>query len=112
MEISCRRRQRPWGPGGAGRRSRPGQRWHAAEGRCPHVPPGLVSWRPWLEDRALRQMIGDAAYTPQLYAGPDEQKLPPGQAEDRDAWATSLGRIRATEAARVHFCHHTDVIHA
>jgi len=57
-------------------------------------------------------MIGDAAYTPQLYAGPDEQKLPPGQAEDRDAWATSLGRIRATEAARVHFCHHTDVIHA
>jgi N-acyl homoserine lactone hydrolase len=57
-------------------------------------------------------LIGDAAYTPQLYAGPDEQKLPPGQAEDRDAWATSLGRIRATEAARVHFCHHTDVIHA
>jgi len=57
-------------------------------------------------------LIGDAAYTPQLYAGPDEQKLPPGQAEDRDAWAASLGRIRATEAARVHFCHHTDVIRA
>ena len=57
-------------------------------------------------------LIGDAAYTPLLYAGPDEQKLPPGQAEDRDAWAASLGRIRATEAARVHFCHHTDVIHA
>ena len=26
--------------------------------RC--VPPGLVSWRPWLEDRVLRQMQGSA----------------------------------------------------
>jgi N-acyl homoserine lactone hydrolase len=57
-------------------------------------------------------LIGDAAYTPQLYSWPAEKKLPPGQADDRDAWAASLGRIRATGADRVHFCHHTDVIHA
>jgi N-acyl homoserine lactone hydrolase len=57
-------------------------------------------------------LIGDAAYTPALYGGPDGQKLPPGQAADRELWETSLGRIRSTEAARVHFCHHTDVIHA
>jgi N-acyl homoserine lactone hydrolase len=57
-------------------------------------------------------LIGDAAYTPQLYSWPADRKLPPGQAEDPDAWAASLGRIRATQADRVHFCHHTDVIHA
>jgi N-acyl homoserine lactone hydrolase len=57
-------------------------------------------------------LIGDAAYTPQLYGGPEGQKLPPGQAADRDAWEASIGRIRSTGAARVHFCHHTDVIHA
>src|ERR1700742_5224006 len=57
-------------------------------------------------------MVGDAAYTPRLYSGPDDQKLPPGQAADRDAWEASRGRIRASGAARVHFCHHTDVIHA
>ena len=38
------------------RRPRAGQRWHAAGGGCPCVPPGLVTWRPWLEDRVLRQM--------------------------------------------------------
>ena len=57
-------------------------------------------------------LIGDAAYTPRLYSGPAGQKLPPGQAEDRDAWEVSRGRIQATGAARVHFCHHTDVIPA
>ena len=57
-------------------------------------------------------LIGDAAYTPRLYSGPDDQKLPPGQAADRDAWEPSRGRIRASGAAPVHFCHHTDVIHA
>jgi N-acyl homoserine lactone hydrolase len=57
-------------------------------------------------------MIGDAVYTPAQYAGPDDQELPPGQAADRASWAASRRRIRAIEAARVHFCHHTDVIHA
>ena len=36
--------------------SRAGQRRHAAGGGCRCVPPGLVTWRPWLEDRVLRQM--------------------------------------------------------
>ena len=56
-------------------------------------------------------MIGDAAYTPRLYAGPADGKLPPGQASDPAAWRRSLGRIHAVGAARVHFCHHTDVVH-
>jgi N-acyl homoserine lactone hydrolase len=56
-------------------------------------------------------MIGDAAYTPRLYAGPADGKLPPGQASDPAAWRRSLGRIHAVGAARVHFCHHTDVAH-
>jgi glyoxylase-like metal-dependent hydrolase (beta-lactamase superfamily II) len=57
-------------------------------------------------------MVGDAAYTPRLYQGPADDKLPPGQASDPAAWRDSLGRIRSTGAAQLHFCHHTDVIHA
>jgi N-acyl homoserine lactone hydrolase len=57
-------------------------------------------------------LIGDAVYTPTQYAGPDDQELPLGQAADRESWAASRRRIRATEAARVHFCHHTGVIHS
>jgi hypothetical protein len=57
-------------------------------------------------------LIGDAAYTPRQYAGPPGQDLPPGQASDRSAWQDSLGRMRSLRPARVHFCHHTDVLHA
>ncbi len=57
-------------------------------------------------------LIGDAAYTPRLYLGPDDDDLPPGQASDPAAWRDSLSRIRSTGAAQVHFCHHTDVVHA
>jgi N-acyl homoserine lactone hydrolase len=57
-------------------------------------------------------LIGDAAYTPHQYLGPADQKLIPGQASDPVSWWDSLVRIRSTGAARVHFCHHTDVIHA
>jgi glyoxylase-like metal-dependent hydrolase (beta-lactamase superfamily II) len=57
-------------------------------------------------------LTGDAVYTPQVYQGPDDQELPPGQAADEAAWRASRARIRATGAARLHFCHHTDVIHA
>jgi len=56
-------------------------------------------------------LIGDAAYTPRQYAGPPDEDLPPGQASDPGAWRGSLGRIRSLEPARVHFCHHTDIIH-
>jgi N-acyl homoserine lactone hydrolase len=57
-------------------------------------------------------LIGDAAYTPRLYLGPADEKLPPGQASDPAAWRESLQRIRSTGAPQVHFCHHTDVVHA
>ncbi len=57
-------------------------------------------------------MIGDAAYTPRQYAGPPDADLPAGQASDPQAWRASLERIRAVGPERVHFCHHTDIIHA
>jgi glyoxylase-like metal-dependent hydrolase (beta-lactamase superfamily II) len=57
-------------------------------------------------------MIGDAAYTPRLYLGAPDEDLPDGQASDPAAWKRSLQRIRSTGAGRVHFCHHTDVVHA
>ena len=57
-------------------------------------------------------LIGDAAYTPGLYLGPPDEDLPSGQASDPAAWRNSLQRIRSTGAGRVHFCHHTDVIHS
>jgi N-acyl homoserine lactone hydrolase len=63
-------------------------------------------------DGASDVLIGDAAYTPRLYRGPAGQELPPGQASDPAAWRDSLGRIRATGAAQVHFCHHTDIVRA
>lgn len=55
-------------------------------------------------------LIGDAAYTPAVYADPS-MALPPGQAADEEAWRSSLARLRALAAERVHFCHHTDVVH-
>jgi len=56
-------------------------------------------------------LIGDAAYTPRQFAGPPDADLPPGQAADPVAWRGSLGRIKSLAPARVHFCHHTDVLH-
>jgi N-acyl homoserine lactone hydrolase len=57
-------------------------------------------------------LIGDAAYTPRQYASPAGEDLPDGQASDLPAWRDSLGRIRSMRPARVHFCHHTDVVHS
>jgi N-acyl homoserine lactone hydrolase len=57
-------------------------------------------------------LIGDAAYTPRQYSGPPGEELPAGQASDLAAWQDSLRRIRSMSPARVHFCHHTDVLHA
>ncbi len=56
-------------------------------------------------------LIGDAAYTPRQYSGPPTQQLPPGQASDPVSWRDSLRRIQSMSPERVHFCHHTDVIH-
>ena len=63
-------------------------------------------------DGAPDLLIGDAAYTPREYAGPPDQKLPPGQAADRPSWEASIGRVRSMTPSRVHFCHHTDIVHA
>jgi hypothetical protein len=55
---------------------------------------------------------GFIAYTPRQYTGPADQKLVAGQASDRAAWWDSLQRIRGMAPARVHFCHHTGIIHS
>ena len=57
-------------------------------------------------------LIGDAAYTPHQYAGPADEDLVPGQAADPVAWRDSLHRIKTAGASRVHFCHHTAIIHS
>jgi N-acyl homoserine lactone hydrolase len=57
-------------------------------------------------------LIGDAAYQPQQYLDPLSDELPEGQASDVTAWRQSLGRIRSVEPDRVHFCHHTDIVHS
>ena len=60
---------------------------------------------------AFDVLIGDAAYTPRVYADPSADRLPPGQASDVAAWRDSVRRVRALDPDRVHFCHHTDVVH-
>src|SRR5487761_1390491 len=57
-------------------------------------------------------LIGDAAYSPVLYANPELESKVRGQAEDPAAWRDSLARVRALSPERIHFCHHTDVIHS
>jgi N-acyl homoserine lactone hydrolase len=57
-------------------------------------------------------LIGDAAYQPRQYRDPDSDDLPDGQASDLVAWRNSVRRIKSAAADRVHFCHHTEVIHS
>src|SRR5262249_23912982 len=61
-------------------------------------------------DDTFDLLIGDAAYTPAIYAEP-AGKLPDGQAADVEAWRDSVRRIRSLTPERVHFCHHTDIVH-
>ena len=59
-------------------------------------------------------MIGDAAYTSDIYddgAGADLAKWP-GQHDDRAAWTRSLERLHALHPHSVHFCHDTQVVRA
>jgi N-acyl homoserine lactone hydrolase len=74
-------------------------------------------------DGSADLLTGDAAYTPRQYREPpgpdgpggtrlpDGAGLPDGQAADYAAWRDSLARMHALGAARVHFCHHTAVLH-
>src|SRR5215475_15531472 len=61
-------------------------------------------------DAGFDLLIGDAAYTPRQYADPSGP-LPEGQASDVAAWRDSVHLLRALSPERVHFCHHTDIVH-
>src|ERR1700730_2819704 len=57
-------------------------------------------------------MIGDAAYTSDIYREADEADLSrwDGQYSDRDAWSKSLHRLHDMHPHAVHFCHDTRVV--
>ena len=57
-------------------------------------------------------MIGDAAYTSEIFAAGDDADLTRwnGQYDDRDAWSKSLARLHDVHAHAVHFCHDTHVV--
>jgi N-acyl homoserine lactone hydrolase len=57
-------------------------------------------------------MIGDAAYTSQIYEAGDSADLTKwrGQYADRDSWSGSLRRLREMKPKAVHFCHDTRVL--
>lgn len=50
-------------------------------------------------------MVGDAAYTRTTWQSRGAGALPPGQADDVQAWRRSLQDLRALPASAVHFCH-------
>ncbi len=58
-------------------------------------------------------MIGDAAYTPDIYREVDDADLTDwdGQYSDRDAWSNSLHKLHEIHPHEVHFCHDTKVVH-
>jgi N-acyl homoserine lactone hydrolase len=57
-------------------------------------------------------MIGDAAYTSQIYEAGDSADLTKwrGQYADRDLWSGSLRRLREMKPKVIHFCHDTRVL--
>jgi len=59
-------------------------------------------------------MIGDAAYTSDIYRKGDEADFGPwrGQFDDRAAWSSSLRRLHEMHPREVHFCHDVQVVTA
>jgi N-acyl homoserine lactone hydrolase len=57
-------------------------------------------------------MIGDAAYTAQIYRDGDRADLSRwrGQHSNRRAWTRSLARLHGFHPKAVHFCHDTSVV--
>jgi N-acyl homoserine lactone hydrolase len=57
-------------------------------------------------------MIGDAAFTADIYREGDKADLSSwrGQYDDRDAWSDSLHRLHGMQPHAVHFCHDTKVV--
>jgi N-acyl homoserine lactone hydrolase len=58
-------------------------------------------------------MIGDAAYTADIYREADKADLKvwKGQYSDRKAWSNSLQKLHDMHPHAVHFCHDTRVVH-
>jgi N-acyl homoserine lactone hydrolase len=58
-------------------------------------------------------MIGDAAYTADIYRDADKADLSSwsGQYDDRAAWSESLHKLHDMRPQAVHFCHDTRVMH-
>jgi N-acyl homoserine lactone hydrolase len=63
-------------------------------------------------DDGASVMIGDAAYTAEIYRDVEEADLHewPGQHSDREAWVGSLKRVHELHPHAVHFCHDTRVV--
>ena len=59
-------------------------------------------------------MIGDAAYTADIYQQAEDADLSAwrGQHADRDAWTRTLHRLHESRPHSVHFCHDTRVLHS
>jgi N-acyl homoserine lactone hydrolase len=59
-------------------------------------------------------MIGDAAYTSDIYREAEDADLSkwPGQHADRADWTRSLRRVHEMHPHAVHFCHDTRVVHS
>jgi N-acyl homoserine lactone hydrolase len=59
-------------------------------------------------------MIGDAAYTANIYREMDNADLKAwdGQYANRKAWSDSLHKLHHMHPHAVHFCHDTQVVHA
>lgn len=57
-------------------------------------------------------MIGDAAYTSDIYRHADQADLSVwgGQYSDRNAWSDSLHKLHDMHPHVVHFCHDTRVV--
>ena len=57
-------------------------------------------------------MIGDAAYTADIYQEAEKADLSKwrGQYSDREAWSDSLHRLHGMQPHSVHFCHDTKVV--
>jgi N-acyl homoserine lactone hydrolase len=57
-------------------------------------------------------MIGDAAYTSDIYRKVDDADLATwdGQYSDREAWSKSLHRLHEMHPHQVHFCHDTRTV--
>jgi glyoxylase-like metal-dependent hydrolase (beta-lactamase superfamily II) len=57
-------------------------------------------------------MIGDAAFTADIYREADAADLSrwPGQHSDRKAWTGSLERLHGMHPLEVHFCHDTRTV--